>query len=145
MRTNQAGVELIMRFEGFEPDWYEDVVGVRTIGYGHTGDLPDGFSAPFTAEEGKRLLTTDLQRYEGYVEELVMVPLNENQYSALVSFTYNLGRRNLKESTLLRMLNWGDYQQAADQFPRWVFAGGKRWDGLILRRGAERKLFLSPV
>ncbi|MDH5638852.1 MAG: lysozyme [Nitrospinota bacterium] len=145
MKTNQAGVDLIARFEGFEPDWYNDVVQVPTIGYGHTGDLPDGFTAPLTTEEGKRLLMTDLQRYEGYVAELVTVPLNENQYSALVSFTYNLGRENLKESTLLRMLNSGEYTQAADQFPRWVFAGGKRWNGLILRRGAERKLFLSPV
>ncbi|MCY1458796.1 Lysozyme RrrD [compost metagenome] len=86
-----------------------------------------------------------MQRFEPEVERLVQVPLTGNQWDALVSFTYNLGAANLESSTLLRLLNAGDYVGAAGQFPRWNKAGGKVLPGLVRRREAERVLFLEAA
>ena len=71
------------------------------------------------------------------------VKLNQNQFDALVSFTYNLGAGALGSSTLLGKLNRGDFEGAADEFPKWNKAGGKVLNGLVKRRAAERSLFLS--
>lgn len=89
------------------------------------------------------MLLNDVQRFEPEIERLVTVPLSQNQWDALVSFTYNLGAANLEWSTLLRKLNAGDYAAAADQFPRWNKGGGKVLVWLVRRRAAERDLFLE--
>ena len=91
------------------------------------------------------MLINDVQRFEPEVERLVKVPLNSSQWDALVSFTYNLGAANLESSTLLRLLNRGDYVGAAEQFPRWNKAGGKELAGLTRRRAAERAMFLEAA
>ena len=78
------------------------------------------------------------------VNALVTVKINQNQFDALISFSYNLGLGSLQQSTLLRLLNAGNFQAAADQFPRWDRAGGKEGAGLLARRNAERALFLTP-
>jgi lysozyme len=91
-----------------------------------------------TAEE---LLLEDVQRFEEAVNEEVKVPLKQNQFDALVSWTFNLGPSNLKQSTLLRVLNEGEYDQVPAQIKRWNKAGGKVLDGLIRRREAEALLF----
>ncbi|MNH34495.1 Lysozyme RrrD [compost metagenome] len=141
MRTSQRGLSLIKSFEGLRLQSYQDAVGVWTIGYGTTRGIKPGMS--ITKDQAERMLVNDVQRFEVEVERLVKVPLTTNQRDALISFTYNLGSANLESSTLLRLLNRGDYAGAAEQFPRWNKAGGKVLPGLVRRRDAERALFLE--
>lgn len=141
MRTSQRGIDLIKSFEGLRLSAYQDSVGVWTIGYGTTRGVTRYMT--ITVEQAERMLSNDIQRFEPEMDKLVKVPLNQNQWDALMSFVYNLGAANLASSTLLKLLNKGDYQGAADQFPRWVNAGGKRLEGLVKRRAAERALFLE--
>ncbi|WP_442109158.1 lysozyme [Pseudomonas sp. NUPR-001] len=143
MRTSQRGLSLIKSFEGLRTLAYRDAVGVWTIGYGATRGVKPGMSV--TKEQAERMLLNDVQRFEPEVSRLVTVPLNANQWDALLSFTYNLGAANLESSTLLRKLNAGDYAGAAEQFPRWNKAGGKVLPGLVRRREAERMLFLEAA
>jgi lysozyme len=98
-----------------------------------------------TVEESELMLDEDIARFEAVVKKLVKARLNENQRGALVSFTFNVGNENFKESTLLALLNAGDYKNAADQLLRWNKSGGKVLKGLTLRREAERELFLTAV
>ncbi|OVE50547.1 lysozyme [Chromobacterium violaceum] len=144
MKTNAAGISLIKQFEGVRLAAYQDLVGVWTIGYGHTGpDVKAGMT--ITQQQADQLLAADLEKFETGVRKAVIVPLNANQFSALVSFSYNLGLGNLRSSTLLRLLNKGDYDGAAAQFPRWNRAGGQAVPGLTRRRKAEQALFLTPA
>ncbi|MEG4853966.1 lysozyme [Microcoleus sp. B5-D4] len=141
MTINQDGVNLIKSFEGMELEAYLDAVDVWTIGYGHTQGVYEGMT--ITEAQAEELLRKDLAEFEGYVSEAVQVSINENQFSALVSFTFNLGPENLFDSTLLKLLNQGDFQGAGDQFPRWNKAGSQELEGLTRRRKAERALFLG--
>ncbi len=147
---NQAGLQLVKEFEGLAkrlPDGriaaYLDAVGIPTIGYGHTQDVQLGHM--IDVKKAEALLLDDLQIAESGVEDLVKVSLSDNQFSALVSFAFNVGTGALARSTLLKHLNRGDYKGAADQFLRWVRAGGRKLPGLVRRRQAERKLFLSEL
>jgi GH24 family phage-related lysozyme (muramidase) len=97
-----------------------------------------------TREQAEQLLRADLQEAEDAVSNLVTVPLNENQFSALVSFVFNLGAGELEDSTLLELLNQGKYSEAADQFLRFNTDNGEPLEGLTRRREAERQLFLTP-
>lgn len=146
-RVNPAGVELIKYYEGLRLSAYQCSAGVWTIGYGTTSGVYEG--QRISAEEAERLLKKDLNKFSLDVEDLVTVPLNSNQFSALVSFVYNLGEGALRTSTLLRKLNSGDYAGAADEFPRWnkAVVNGQMTvlEGLTRRRAAERKLFLKPA
>ena len=142
MRTNATGIALIKRFETFVDHPYLCPVGVKTIAYGHVIRPGESFTT-LTEPEGEALLMRDLVRYEVAVTRLIRVPLTESQLSALVSFCYNLGAGALQASTLRAMLNRGEYRGAADQFDRWVFCRGQKLRGLVLRRAAEKKLFLS--
>lgn len=143
MRTSQRGLSLIKSFEGLRLQAYKDAVGVWTVGYGTTRGVKAGMS--INKEQAERMLLNDVQRFEPEIERLVTVPLSQNQWDALVIFTYNLGAANLESSTLLRKLNAGDYAGAAEQFPRWNKAGGKVLAGLTRRREAERSLFLEAA
>lgn len=143
MRTSQRGLSLIKLFEGLRLQAYQDSVGVWTIGYGATRGVKPGMT--ITKEQAERMLLNDVQRFEPEVERLITAPLSQNQWDALVCFTYNLGAANLESSTLRRLLNAGDYAGAAEQFPRWNKAGGKVLPGLVRRRAAERELFLEAV
>jgi lysozyme len=142
MKTSQKGTDLIKNFEGLQLKSYKDSVGVLTIGYGSTGQhvSPDMI---ITKEQAEQLLKKDLERFEKGVSDLVKVELNQSQFDALVSFSFNLGLGNLKSSTLLKKLNASDYKGAADEILRWNRAGGKVLNGLTRRRIAERDLFLS--
>lgn len=140
---NQAGLDLIKKFEGLRLSAYEDAVGVLTIGYGHTDGVWDG--QKITEDEAEALLKHDLGHAETAVEAMVTYPLNENQFAALVSFAFNLGTKALRDSTLLRKLNAGFPKAAAEEFLKWDHAGGKLLLGLQLRRQAERALFLKPA
>jgi len=138
----QAGIDLIKQFEGCKLKAYQDIVGVWTVGYGATGaDVTEGLE--ITQEEADKRLLADIEQFERGVSRVVKVPLTDNQLAALVSFTYNLGIGSLWRSTLLRLLNAGEYEQAAEQFPLWNKAGGKEVAGLTRRRLAEQQLFRS--
>ncbi len=143
LRISSAGLALIERFEGFEPDWYLDPVGVRTIAFGWTGELPPGYTPPLTRAEGRRLLLDTVGTYEAAVRRHVSVALAQAQFDALVSFTYNVGATHFSTSTLLDRLNAGQVAAAAAEFDRWVLAKGQRLEGLVRRRAAERALFES--
>jgi lysozyme len=138
---NQAGLDLIKEFEGLVLTAYDDGVGVWTIGYGHTKNvLPND---TITFDHAIALLEQDLQEFEKGVSELVQVPLTDNQFSALVCFTFNVGLGAFENSTMLGFLNAGNFAAAAGQFKLWVYGGGKVLDGLKARRAAEKALFLT--
>ncbi|MFI7997869.1 lysozyme [Serratia marcescens] len=146
MNISKSGIELIKRFEGLRLKAYQDSVGVWTIGYGWTQPVDGKKVGPrmqIDQATADRLLKCGVVQYEQGVNQLVKVKITQGQFDALVSFAYNLGLRSLSTSTLLQKLNAGDKQGAADQFGRWVNAGGKRLDGLVARRAAEREMFLS--
>ncbi|MCL2660897.1 MAG: lysozyme [Acidobacteriaceae bacterium] len=139
-----AGLRMTKMFEGLSLTAYADSGGVWTIGYGHTGlDIHQGLT--ITREQADKLLTEDVARAAEAVNRLVKVPLTQNQFDALVDFTFNLGPGALTGSTLLRLLNSGDYNGAAAQFERWVHAGGVPLPGLIRRRRAEAELFTGKA
>lgn len=142
LKTSAAGRALIAKFEGLRLTAYQDMVGVWTIGYGHTGpDVKPGLV--ITQQQADQLLVNDLAKFERGVNALVTVKIKQSQFDALVSFSYNLGLGSLQQSTLLRLLNAGNFQAAADQFLRWNRAGGHVVAGLSRRRAAERDMFLS--
>ncbi|NET39834.1 MAG: lysozyme [Cyanothece sp. SIO1E1] len=139
---NRAGLELLKRFEGLRLDAYVCPAGVLTIGYGSTGGHVKAGDR-ITEAEAEALLIKDLERFEKAVNELVKVPLTSNQFSALVSFTFNVGNGAFGNSTLLKVLNQGDSQAAANELLRWNKGGGKVLPGLTKRREAEKALFLT--
>lgn len=142
MKVSADCIALITHFEGCKLKAYKCPAGVWTIGYGHTGiDVTP--TTEWTQEQADARLMKDLEMYEADVLRYVTVPLTQNQFDALVSFTYNLGASNLRKSTLLEMLNDGRYEGAADQFLLWVNRGSKFEKGLTRRRKAERLLFLD--
>ena len=133
------GLSLIKKFEGCELEAYQCSAGVWTIGYGHTKGVTPSDS--ISQEEAEQMLVDELHEYESYVNEYVTVPLSQNQFDALVSWVYNLGPANLKASTMLKVLNSGEYEDVPAQIKRWNKAGGKVLEGLIRRREAEACLF----
>ena len=144
MRTNAAGLALIKHFEGFSADAYEDAAGIWTQGYGHTRGVTHE-SPPITEAKAEMWLRDDVATAEAAVQRHALAVLNENQFSALVSLAYNIGANAFRNSTLAMRLNAGDYAGAAEEFPRWVYAGGRKLDGLIARRRAEKILFQKPT
>lgn len=131
--------ELTKRFEGLRLQAYSDVVGVWTIGYGHTRGVKRGDTC--TEAQADQFLKGDMWICEAAVKRLVHVPLTQGQYDALCDFVFNLGEGNLASSTLLRKLNVRDYVGAREEFLRWNKAGGKVLSGLTARRKAEYELF----
>lgn len=143
MQINSHGLEIIKRFEGCKLTAYKCPAGVWTIGYGHTGNVKP--NQTITQLDAERLLKLDLKKFEEGVSSLVKVKINENQFAALVSFSYNVGLGALRSSTLLRLLNSGDIKGAAKQFLRWNKASGKEIPGLTKRRIVEQSLFLKGL
>jgi|TARA_B100000035_G_C20572006_1_gene367222 lysozyme len=141
LKTSAEGLSLIKKFEGCELYAYQCSAGVWTIGYGHTKDVEPGMQ--ITKEDAEEMLVEELHEYESYINDFVTAPLSQNQFDALVSWVYNLGPANLKSSTMLKVLNAGNYDEVPAQMKRWNKAGGKRLEGLIRRREAESLLFLG--
>lgn len=143
--TSKNGLELIKKYEGLRLDAYKDPAGILTIGYGHTKTVKPGMT--INKEMAELLLKMDVMDAENAVRELVDVELNQNQFDALVSFTFNIGRRNLERSTLLKLLNAGKILEAGEEFMKWTKArqpgGLKELPGLVKRRAEEKALFLS--
>jgi lysozyme len=165
--VNQAGIDLIKSFEGIADgnpktvnlDPYIDAVGIYTIGFGHAIKYGNGFLTTkipnagmiahdlypngITLDEANELLRVDIKIHSIPVENLVKVPVTDNQFAALVSFAFNLGVNSLRNSTLLKKINKGDYSGASQEFGKWSKAGGKTLKGLVRRRAAESLLFNS--
>lgn len=141
MKTSVEGLALIKKFEGLELEAYKCAAGVWTIGYGHTKDVQEG--DVWSESHADHMLEVELEEFEGYINDNVSAPLSQNQFDALVSWVYNLGPANLKASTMLKVLNSGDYEGVPAQIQRWNKAGGKVLEGLIRRRKAEALLFIG--
>ncbi|CAG2170907.1 unnamed protein product [Oppiella nova] len=140
---NQAGLDLIKVSEGFRANFYGDPVGIRTIGYGHNCQAKgcDSIHAPITQAQGEALLHQDLVGFQNCVENAVPF-VNDNQFAALVSFSFNEGCGAFEGSTLLKDVKAKNYAAAANEFGKWVYAGGKVLPGLVTRRANEKALFL---
>ena len=144
MNPSQNCYSLIKEFEGCELEAYPDpATGGEpiTIGYGHTGGVKLG--EVITQEQADEYLISDVKRFADAVNQMVTVPITQGEFDALCSFAFNLGIGNLRNSTLLRKLNSGNKDSAANQFLVWNMAGGRVMAGLTRRREAERTLFLS--
>jgi lysozyme len=143
MKFSAAGMELLKRSEGYRNRVYLDVAGLPTIGYGHRLLQPDSFPNGISELQAANLLSSDLRDAEQAVLRLVKVPLTQGQFDALVDFTFNLGSARLASSTLLKCLNAGRYDDAAEQLLRWDHAGNQEVAALKTRRAAEAELWRS--
>lgn len=138
-----AGLDLIKRFEGFSSTIYICPAGYKTIGYGHLVRPYESFDT-ITELQAEALLRKDVESAERAVLRLIKVPLTNGQFDALVSFTFNLGSGALQRSTLRRKVNRQHHQEVPEQLMRWVWAGGRKLNGLIRRRSAE-SIFYSYI
>jgi GH24 family phage-related lysozyme (muramidase) len=151
-RTLSAhGAAVIAEHEGKVNTLYDDPAGHCTIGIGHLvhrgscdGSEPEAFRRGLSDQEVYDLFIADAGRFIEAVNDLVTVPLNQNQFDALVSFAFNVGIGALEGSTLRQKLNRGDYAGAAQEFAKWVKADRRTLPGLVNRRAAEARLFLTP-
>ena len=142
MKINALGIELIKSFEGCRLTSYRCPAGVLTIGYGHTKSVYP--LQKITQEQADELLLQDLATFEAGVQHYVKSKINENQFSALVSFSYNLGLWNLQKSTLLKKVNLNPNDKQIElEFYKWNRAGGRVLSGLTRRRKAEAKLYFT--
>jgi len=139
VKISQDGLKLIKKFEGCELKSYQDSVGVWTIGYGHTKGVEEG--QEITQDEAEEMLASELDEYEGYINDMVECDLEQHQFDALVAWVYNLGPTNLRSSTMLKRLNSNDLDDVPNQIKRWDKAGGKVLAGLVRRREAEALMF----
>ena len=140
MKISDKCVALVKRFEGFEAKAYKCPAGVWTIGYGHTEGVNPG--DVITETKAAILLKEELNLFASKVEKL-LAKATQGQFDALVSFSYNLGVNNLRNSTLLKLHNAGNYGAAKLEFNKWNRAAGKVLEGLVKRRAAEAELYGS--
>lgn len=143
MKPSPACRALIRNSEGCYLNAYLCPAGVATIGTGHTRGVKMGTRC--SVQQADIWLGQDLEDAAASVESLVKVPLTQGQFDALVSFAFNLGHKRLAESTLLILLNKGDYKGAAAQFPLWVRSGDQVLPGLVKRRAAEQAMFTGAA
>lgn len=158
MQMSQHGLSLLEQWEGFKLQVYRDSAGLPTIGVGHLltrseltsgkiiiNGVPVKYSGGLTQQQVNDLLAQDVGPAEQAVGDGVKVARNQNQFDALTSFTFNVGIAAFRGSTLLRMLNQGQYDQVPAQLLRWTRAGGQVVPGLLNRRQNEIKLWSGQV
>ena len=141
MKASENAIRVIKRFEGMREEAYLCPAGVWTIGFGHTagvkkGDKIDMYTATVYLQD-------DIRKFEDAIDKLVKVKLNKNQFDALVSFVFNVGAGAFEKSTMLKLINSGNFSLAANEFDKWVYSKGTKLEGLINRRKAEKELFLA--
>ena len=141
MKISNEGLSLIKHFEGCELKAYRCAANVLTIGYGSTKGVTEDME--ITQEGAEELLQEEMHEYEGYINDMVKVPLEQHQFDSMVSWVFNLGSGNLSSSTLLKKINNSEYDEVPEQIKRWNKAGGKVLEGLVRRREAEALLFLG--
>lgn len=145
MQTSSDGKKLIKHFESLRleayPDYERDKI-LWTIGWGHTSKyVTKGMK--WTKEQAEEFFDKDLEKFEDAVRTLVKTRINQAQFDALVSFTYNLGQASLRGSTMLYLINQDKAAEAAQQLIRWIYDDGKIQGGLVKRRFAEQAIFLG--
>ena len=158
MQMSENGLGLLQQWEGFKLQVYKDSAGFPTIGVGHLltkpeltsgeiviGGVPVQYAGGLTNQQTLDLLGQDVKPAEQAVNTGVKVPLNQNQFDALVSFTFNVGVGAFQSSTLLKVLNQQQYDEVPAQLLRWTRAGGQVVQGLVNRRQNEIKLWNDPV
>ncbi len=144
MRLSQTGLAFIARFEGFSSKKYICPAGIPTIGYGHVVLPSENFPKEgISKHQALEILRNDVSKAQHAVSRLIKIPLNQNQFDALVSFTFNVGAGALQRSTLRMKINNKEYQQVAEEWRKWCRAGGKPLKGLKIRREAEILLFFA--
>lgn len=140
LKVSTTCIRLILRFETWKHKAYDDGYGYVTIGVGNRKSKPKP-NTTITSEMVWWLFVEDLKDVETVVDDLVNVPLNQNEYDALVSFVFNIGSTAFEKSTLLRLLNENKKEAAAKQFKRWCIVKGVKSNGLVKRRQYEQQLF----
>jgi lysozyme len=143
MRISQNGVEFIKQKEGIKLTEYLDVAGKPTIGVGHLIRPNEKFPHLLTMDQVDSLLRDDLSRIEAVINEYVEVKIDQNQFDALCSLTFNIGTSAFMTSTFLKLLNEGHILKSADAMLHWDHVGKMESPGLLQRRRDEAKLFLS--
>jgi lysozyme len=156
MRMSENGKKLLSSWEGLELRAYRDVGGKLTIGVGHlltqseqsSGKIwikgePVRYDAGLSEQQALDLLAQDLEKYEAVINDCVEVNLNQNQFDALTSFCFNVGGNAFMDSTLLKLLNQGNYEAVPEQLRRWVYCNHVKIQGMVNRRENEIKLWLS--
>jgi len=141
MTYSQDCIDLVKASEGFSAHPYKDSAGYGTVGYGHKIVAGEDFEDGLTVAEAETLMREDLDKAAHAVNELVKVPLTQGQFDALADFAFNLGAANLRNSTLLRKLNSGYGDEVPAELLRWIYAGGEKLSGLIVRRQREVELW----
>lgn len=141
MKTSKEGIEMITKYEGFSAKPYNDR-GNLAIGYGHQIKSGEKFTT-ITKEDAKRLLQEDLKNAENSVRKYILPAIKQNEFDALVSFTYNLGGGSLQKSTLRKKVNEGDKIGASREFGKWIKSGDDLPAGLVKRRNAEKERYLA--
>jgi lysozyme len=139
----ETGVSMIRLFEACRLRRYADAGGVATIGWGHAIKPGEGIGVTITQRQADALLVADIAEREAGMQALVTVDLTDPEADALGSFAFNVGVGAFSRSTLLKRVNSGATQDAADQFLRWVFAAKVRQRGLVRRRNAEAARYLG--
>ena len=158
MQVGQSGKKLFQEWEGLELNEYLDSGGAPTIGVGHLMTRSERMSGKIiingkgvvyrkglSVQQCWDLLDQDLDSAEASVNSMVKVPLNQNQFDALVSFVFNVGNNAFRDSTLLKVLNAGHFDQVPTQLRRWIRDNGKIVKGLINRREKEISLWNTPI
>jgi lysozyme len=146
MKMTSKGLALIKRYEGFRSRAYRDAVGVWTIGYGHTSRAgPPNVSAGMviSRKQAEKILTRDIDRFARTIRPMIKVDLTNEQFSALVSFAYNVGPAGFARSSVLKAVNAGQFDNVPHRLSLWVKAGGRTLKGLVRRRAAEGELFIK--
>lgn len=144
MKISDVGIGLIKGYEGFSAKAYLCPAGKITIGYGHTGDELR-MTDVVTRDRAEEILKMDLKWVEDAINKNVEVPLKQNQFDALCSFVYNVGAGAFAKSTMLQLINRGQYDEVPTQLLRWTRAGGKVMAGLVRRRQAEADLWMFSL
>lgn len=146
---NQAGIDLIKKWEGFKAETYRCSAGVLTIGYGTTKAAGVGIDPQpgmrITEAEAEAYLRKTVDKFAASIRSSITAPINENEFAAFVSLAYNIGPGAFRKSSALKHFNAGDKAKAADAILLWNKAGGRVLKGLQNRRAEERALFLAPV
>jgi lysozyme len=145
LSLSQDGIRLIHAFEGCRLKAYDDGAKYPTIGWGHRiwPEETERFKNGITQEEADALFLVDKKKAENHIHDLVHFPLNQNQFDAMVSFVFNLGRKKVSDSTIRRLLNEGRIQEASAEFNRWIYIKGQPSNGLRRRRQAESLMFMG--
>lgn len=141
LKISESGLNLIKEFEDLRLEAYQDMVGVWTIGYGHTQNVTPGMV--ISESEANELLKEDVESHIQPIYNLITVPLNQNQFDALASFLFNLGPAILDNSRLLSLINDNNFKEAAEEMKLYNKAGGEYSEGLANRRALEAELFLK--